>query len=63
MPESIHVEVVYPLPQKQELFAVTLPLGATVLQAIEASGILQKYPEIDPFVRVSKFGTFPPFIE
>ena len=56
MPESIHVEVVYPLPQKQEIFAVTLPLGATVLQAIEASGVLQKYPEID--LSKNKFGIF-----
>ena len=56
MPESIHVEVVYPLPQKQEIFAVTLPPGATVLQAIEASGILQKYPEID--LAKNKLGVF-----
>ena len=56
MPESIHVEVVYPLPQKQEIFVATLPLGATVLQAIEASGILQKYPEID--LAKNKFGVF-----
>jgi putative ubiquitin-RnfH superfamily antitoxin RatB of RatAB toxin-antitoxin module len=56
MPESIHVEVVYPLPQKQEIFAVTLPLGATVLQAIEASGVLQKYPEID--LAKNKLGVF-----
>jgi uncharacterized protein len=56
MPESIHIEVVYPLPHKQELFAVTLPVGATVLQAIEASGIMQKYPDID--LAKNKFGVF-----
>ena len=56
MSESIHIEVVYPLPQKQEIFAVNLPVGATVLQAIEASGILQKYPEID--LAKNKFGVF-----
>ena len=47
MSETINVEVVYPLSQKQELFAVKLPSGSTVRQAIEASGILSKYPEID----------------
>lgn len=56
MPESIHVEVVYPLPRKQEIFAVTLPAGATLRQAIEACGVLQKYPEID--LAKNKFGVF-----
>ncbi len=56
MSESIRVEVVYALPQKQDIFAVTLPVGATVLQAIEASGVLQKYPEID--LAKNKFGVF-----
>ena len=56
MPESIRVEVVYPLPQKQEIFFVNLPAGATVRQAIEASGVLQKYPEID--LSKNKFGVF-----
>ena len=56
VPESIRVEVVYPLPQKQEIIAVSLPVGATVIQAIEASGILQKYPEID--LAKNKLGVF-----
>ena len=47
MSELISVEVVYPLPQKQEIFVVKLPLGATVREAIESSGVLAKYPEID----------------
>ncbi len=56
MPELISIEVVYPLPQKQEVFSVKLPAGATVRQAIEASGILQKYPEID--LAKNKLGVF-----
>lgn len=40
MSELISVEVVYPLPQKQEIFVVKLPLGATVREAIESSGVL-----------------------
>jgi putative ubiquitin-RnfH superfamily antitoxin RatB of RatAB toxin-antitoxin module len=47
MPDFINVEVVYPLPMKQELFSIRLPAGATVRQAIEASGVIEKYPEID----------------
>lgn len=56
MAESISVEVVYPLAQKQEIFTVKLPPGATVRQAIEASGVLQKYPEID--LANNKLGVF-----
>ena len=47
MPEQISVEIVYPLPQEQEMFTVRMPVGCSVRQAIEASGILRKYPEID----------------
>ncbi len=56
MPELISIEVVYPLPQKQEIFSVKLPVGATVRQAIEVSGVLQKYPEID--LTKNKLGVF-----
>ena len=56
MSESITVEVVYPLPQKQEIFTVKLAAGATVRQAIEACGVLQKYPEID--LAKNKLGVF-----
>lgn len=45
--EQIRVEVVYALPTKQELFIVKVAPGTTVRQAIEASGIVEKYPEID----------------
>jgi len=43
----IDVEVLYALPQHQDLVRLKLPAGSTVLQAVEASGLLQKYPEID----------------
>lgn len=43
----INVEVSYALPQRQELVKVRLAEGATVGEAIEASGLLAKYPEID----------------
>lgn len=53
---TITVEVVYALPAKQEILSVRLPEGATLRQAVESSGVLQKYPEID--LAKNKFGVF-----
>ena len=47
MPETIKVEVVYALPASQEVVGLNLPEGTTVKQAVEASGLLAKHPEID----------------
>mgnify|MGYP003524589550 CR=1 FL=1 len=52
----LKVEVCYALPEKQVMIPVSLPEGATLLQAVEASGILEKYPEIDP--AKNKFGIY-----
>ena len=48
------VEVIYAQPTKSALVSLELPEGSTVIQAVEASGPLEKYPEID--VRKNKFG-------
>lgn len=56
MSEQIRVNVVYALPQKQEIFSINLSEGATVRQAIEHSGVLVKYPEID--LVKNKLGVF-----
>ena len=56
MSEQIRVEVVYALPAKQEIIAIKVAPGTTVRQAIEASGILEKYPEID--IAKNKLGVF-----
>ncbi len=53
---SINVEVVYALAERQELIQVKLPEGATVQQAVDASGLLQKYPQID--LGKNKLGIF-----
>jgi putative ubiquitin-RnfH superfamily antitoxin RatB of RatAB toxin-antitoxin module len=45
--DAIRVEVSYALPQRQECVALTLPPASTVQRAIESSGLLAKYPEID----------------
>ena len=50
------IEVVYALPHKTELVKLELPDGSTLLQALEASGLLQKHPEID--VKKNKFGIY-----
>lgn len=41
---TIRVEVVYALPERQALLAVDLPRGGTAAQAIEASGIRERFP-------------------
>lgn len=47
MPVKIAVEVAYALPEKQYLRRVTLEEGATVEQAIHASGLLALRTDID----------------
>lgn len=44
---NIHVELVYALPEQQPLLRVQLADGASVEDAIRASGILEAFPEID----------------
>ena len=51
------IEVIYALPERQELVTLDLPEGSTVQQAVEASGLLQKYPVIEPGGR-NKLGVF-----
>lgn len=47
MAETMHVDVVYALPERQEVVSLDLAAGSTVSQALEASGLLARYPEID----------------
>ncbi len=56
MSEQIKVQVCYAQRDKQELVSLALPAGATLQQALEASGLLAKYPEID--LKKNKFGIF-----
>jgi putative ubiquitin-RnfH superfamily antitoxin RatB of RatAB toxin-antitoxin module len=56
MAEMLKVEVCYALPDKQDLVPLVLAEGATLQQALEASGLLEKHPEID--LRKNKFGIF-----
>jgi len=47
MEESIRIDVAFALPDDQVVVSVILSEGATVLDAIHASGMLEEYPEID----------------
>ncbi len=53
---TIKVEVIYALPAQQPLLRVQLPEGATVGDAIRASGVLEAHPEID--LAKNKVGIF-----
>lgn len=44
----IHVEVAWATPDEQLLLPVELPVGSTVGEAIQASGILSKVSGIEP---------------
>ena len=54
MAEMLNIEVCYALSGKQDVVRLKLAAGATLQQAVEASGLLAKYPEID--VKKNKFG-------
>lgn len=43
----LSIEVCYALPDEQTLIALQLPSGSTLRDAIEASGVLARHPEID----------------
>ncbi|MBT0586591.1 RnfH family protein [Alteromonas oceanisediminis] len=47
MAEQITVEVAYALPEKQALLEIRIDAGATVEEAIQASGILKTFVDID----------------
>lgn len=57
MAENINVEVSYALPQRCELIRLSLPAGSTVAQAIDASGLRERYPDLDVDGR-NKVGIF-----
>ena len=56
MNDMINIEVVYALPNVQILLKQSIPSGSTVAEAIQSSGVLGKYPEID--LTINKLGIF-----
>jgi uncharacterized protein len=57
MADFIQIEVAYARPERQELIPLRLPAGSTLQQAIEASGLVRRYPELAaPTLKVGIFG-------
>ncbi|MCG6900653.1 MAG: RnfH family protein [Gammaproteobacteria bacterium] len=54
--DTIPVEVVYALPDRQTLLALEVASDATIAAVIEQSGILKQFPEID--LGENKVGVF-----
>ena len=55
--DQITVEVCYARPDRQELVELRVASDTTLLQAIERSGIMESFPEIDlAKLRVGVFG-------
>lgn len=52
----LNVEVAYARPDRQEIVQVRVPEGTTVLEAVEASGIVALFPEVNP--RETDMGIF-----
>lgn len=53
----INVEVAYALPEEQVLLSLQVQEGTTALQAVEQSGLLQRFPDID-LAAENKLGIF-----
>ena len=54
--QHIMVEVAYALPNQQLIIPISIPPDANAEAAITASGILNKFPEID--LQVNQIGIF-----
>jgi hypothetical protein len=54
--KTITVEVAYALPHKQALLKIEVPIGTTVLEAAQLSGIADKFEGVD--LDNAKFGIF-----
>ena len=54
--QSIEIEVIYALSDNQIIRQLSLPVGTTAQQAVELSGIIGVFPEID--LSKNKLGIF-----
>lgn len=61
---TIEIEVAYARPDTQALLSLSVPLGTTAKEAIRASGLLARFPEIDLDVQaIGIFGTVCPLTQ
>lgn len=56
MSAKIQVEIIYATTQEQIVYSIDVAVGTTIGEAIEQSGILQQYAEID--LSVNPVGIF-----
>ncbi len=56
MTDKIEVEVAYATPERQLILSLHVAAGSTVYQAVELSGIVNEFPEID--LESAKLGLF-----
>lgn len=56
MASFIDVEVAYALPHKQKILSVTVAEGTTAKEAVELSGIVDEFPDLD--IESAKMGIF-----
>ncbi len=54
--ELMTVEVAYALPTRQQLIELQVPKGTTAYEAVQQSGIIGQFPEID--IENAKMGIF-----
>jgi len=54
--KKINIEVAYALPEQQVIIPLQVNVGTTVMQAIELSGVLEQFADID--ITSSKVGIF-----
>ena len=55
--DNIRVEVAFACPDDQEILSLMVKKGTTLEQAIQLSGILERFPQID-LATSKKFGIF-----
>ena len=56
MPNEILIEVAYALAKKQLIIPIKVKEGTTAKEAIQVSGIIKKFPEID--LNINQIGIF-----
>lgn len=56
MAKHIEIEVAYALPEKQKILKTTIEEGTGLVAAVEQSGILDEFPNID--LKTAKYGIF-----
>jgi putative ubiquitin-RnfH superfamily antitoxin RatB of RatAB toxin-antitoxin module len=54
--QNIHVEVAYALPTKQAIVPLEVPQGTTAAQAVELSGIVNRFEDVN--LEGAKLGIF-----